>query len=870
MKLLLITSFTFLTVFGVTCQPNQFKNPEQIAITCAPASNQQQAVSLPPQQDVMITHFPAGTKNAVIELSSSEGDLDVCLFDAVHNSCVHGALNCVAGYGCRVARVNNVANPVTYAGVQLSFTGDQTQPPTVSETLRLTGTLTSDMWLKVLAYSPFNGAPGNYNGMITWSHDGIAGACNPDDHDTCVPCDNYDCSATPGSHPKCDGSATVQCITCPTGQSWDAQAQQCKTDAPFCIGVTRLGTPQRWSISNTKILNDFGVPQDGCCQDAPDAAETGSFCKSTGDPHILQFNGHTNHAYINGDYWMYQGNQLSVALRHVRHGSVAGNNAFSISGPMLDGHKLEFYDRDTVTQVNHNRPEPKVYIDGVEILSDTATTKYQKACDFFLERNLVCSCSWSGTVFHFMINDKTNFKFDRWTRGGRGWNNAFLQINPADMDPTDIGMCTYDATSNNEAEAGKFRENPYPLARISCDGHLTGSEDPFTLTEGYTQTNALRSNYFCLPASEMDRRRFAETRRRTVQQELQTCKGQQLQMFTVAYQICSVCQGLGSDRVMTCLWDACMMGDAEMAVGEANGCTEEIIMRTPPAERNTKCPAGTDWDEALQSCMGDYDVRRASTCIGTQPSPQTLYLKNCHEACQTNSACSAYTFDVYKNECIIWPTCTQTTAAAAQFTTYVKDRSGEPVLARGSSFDGGAGNTGSSGPQATYGHGGSMGSSGTVPDFNDVHSNIDDVHENVDEVHDNIDEMRLLLQQLGGSSNTLEDDLDDVHDAVQELRSILAAMQTNGGAAPQNPTNTQTQYNPQMNPQMNPNGMYGAPTGYNPYAQGNPYSQPQNTNAPQTNDDWKTVGIVSAVMSFVLLIGGVIAVSVYFCCMKRD
>jgi len=227
--------------------------------------------------------------------------------------------------------------------------------------------------------------------------------------------------------------------------------------------------------------------------------------------------------------------------------------------------------------------------------------------------------------------------------------------------------------------------------------------------------------------------------------------------------------------------------------------------------------------------------------------------------CQANAGCAAYTFNVFTSQCYIWPSCTSTVASSPQVTAYVKDTSGT-YLSRGSSFNGGSTAGGSdSGPQATYGHGGSNGSAGTVPDFTSVHSNIDDVHENVDEVNDNIDEMRLLLQQLGGSSNTLEDDVEEVHNALAELRTLIASISANSGIQqPQNPQ--YPQHNPGYNgynPQIN--------TGYNPYAQG-PAAQP--TSSP--NDDWKTVGIVSAVMSFVLLIGGVIGVSVYFCCMKKD
>jgi len=327
----------------------------------------------------------------------------------------------------------------------------------------------------------------------------------------------------------------------------------------------------------------------------------------------------------------------------------------------------------------------------------------------------------------------------------------------------------------------------------------------------------------------------------------------------VAYQICQQCAGLGSDRVNNCLWDACMMDDADAANGEALGCSTEILMRTAPEERAANCPAGSDWDEVLQSCLGDYEVNRGMTCVGTPSSTQSKYLRECHELCQSQPACAAYTFDVFKNECSLWESCTSVIASTAQMTAYQKDTSGGILNARSGSFDGGS-MGGASGPQATYGSGGSTGTSNTVPDFSSVHSNIDDVHENVNEVHDNIDDMRLLLQQLGGSSNTLEQDVDEVHDALQELRTLLATLNTNSGG--QQPGNYQPQYNPQYNPQQ---------PGYNPYGQGtyNPYGQPAE---PQnnSNDDWKTVGIVSAVLTFVILIGGVIGVSVYFCCMKKN
>merc|ERR1719461_1137884 len=166
---------------------------------------------------------------------------------------------------------------------------------------------------------------------------------------------------------------------------------------------------------------------------------------------------------------MYQGQTIRVALRHVRHGNVAGNNAFHIAGPLLDGHSLEFYDRDTVTRVTGNRPESRVFIDGNEVLDTPGgQNRFDAACQFFLDRHLVCQCGWNGKELNFMINDRTLFKFDRWTTGGRGWNNAYLQINPADKDANDIGMCTYGALSNDYTAAGKPQDDPYPNARLDC------------------------------------------------------------------------------------------------------------------------------------------------------------------------------------------------------------------------------------------------------------------------------------------------------------------------------------------------------------------------------------------------------------------
>merc|ERR1719510_535216 len=85
------------------------------------------------------------------------------------------------------------------------------------------------------------------------------------------------------------------------------------------------------------------------------------------------------------------------------------------------------------------------------------------------------------------------------------------------------------------------------------------------------------------------------------------------------------------------------------------------------------------------------------------------------------------------------------------------------------------------------------------------------------------------------------------------------------------PSNTNTQTSNTMNqPTYNQQpGVYNQQPNYQPnyqqpnYYGGNPYQS--NTNKKNNNDDWKTVGIVSAVMSFVLLCGAVAVVSVFFC-----
>merc|ERR1719410_82343 len=158
---------------------------------------------------------------------------------------------------------------------------------------------------------------------------------------------------------------------------WDIvmQDMSCKqlTDGVSLPSMCLIGTPAyaQVGLQTEDPITGAVSSSDGCCLGTSIAAKRGeeSWCQSTGDPHLVQFNHGTGDAYVNGDYWLYKGEKLQVAVRHVkdRWGTTtrAGNNAFYLNGELLGGHKLEYYDLDTQTRQSYKgRTEAKIYIDG--------------------------------------------------------------------------------------------------------------------------------------------------------------------------------------------------------------------------------------------------------------------------------------------------------------------------------------------------------------------------------------------------------------------------------------------------------------------------------------------------------------------------
>lgn len=422
---------------------------------------------------------------------------------------------------------------------------------------------------------------------------------------------------------------------------------------------------------STNPITGATETSDGCCIEQYIVGTTHSWCQSTGDPHLVQFDQGTGDAYINGDYWLYKGEKLQLAVRHVKDSwgtaTRAGNNAFYLAGELMGDHTLEYYDLDTKTRQSYQgRTEAKIYIDGQPILPGNGNTAEQNACKFFMDRNQVCACEWVETSpgkmsLTMRINDKTSLQVDRWD-SNRGWNNIFLNVDNNDKDATDIGMCTYTGSRTDP------HGTPYSSDRMDC------AHDVFTDVSGKNDAGTPLDNYFCLPETQQRRRWAEEKRRRSEVDDMNACKEHDPEFFQQAYQMCSACSALGQQRLLICITDACFSQDLEGAQGEVHGCVQQIVAFTPPEKRAQICPGTSSYNPSLQSCVDEFKERPGAQCgvpAGLQTFPATI-LTDCRVKCSHDLSCGAYEFDAYTHTCKTMNACYSWNKGGGQKALYYK------------------------------------------------------------------------------------------------------------------------------------------------------------------------------------------------------
>lgn len=318
---------------------------------------------------------------------------------------------------------------------------------------------------------------------------------------------------------------------------------------------------------------DHGVGVHGCCPAVIPAASRGSTCASTGDPHITQFDGNVNHAYVTGDYLLYAGAELLVATRHLNnHPSVAGNNAVYMMGNLLGGNSIQFFAKTT----NGNRRiQNTIYWNG-------ASSSFDQVCANLV--GIVCRCVHSaGDNRLSLIFDEFNKVVLQVFDTHYGYMNVHVNIDATQQNhPTDSGMCTAVGSHLHDPLV-----DPYPTFRYTC------ANDPF-IEDRAT---------FCA------RRRIEEPiLRRLVPtgNPLDTC-GRSGTGFasaadrTAAMQFCVPCDLVSPGRFEGCMLDVCNGGMA-VAQGEIDGCIQTRIDAADPADRSRFCPSGQVYNALSHSC----------------------------------------------------------------------------------------------------------------------------------------------------------------------------------------------------------------------------------------------------------------------------
>lgn len=307
----------------------------------------------------------------------------------------------------------------------------------------------------------------------------------------------------------------------------------------------------------------------------------------------------------------------------------------------------------------------------------------------------------------------------------------------------------------------------------------------------------------------------------------------------------------------------------------------------------------------------EFEVKPAKTCAGTQLfAPMSgKYLNDCQELCSGNAACHAFLHDETKNQCSLFTSCTLVDSDDKNVKTYMKVGRVAEVIAVGGTLDDdteetpapsnpSASNAENDGPHASYGN----------PDFEDVQDNVDDLGDSVKDLHDSLgdsvtdlqDEVKDLTDDIEESLTDLHDEMEesltDLHDeledsfkdlhqdleeevdnlnedladgldeaqkAVDEIRAALADINAATNSM-QPPQATYTGSQPAQNPPATYTGQpnMGAPTYY-----GGPATQPESNDDDETA--WKTVAIVSMVLTGLLICGALICVVGYIGCMMK-
>lgn len=696
---------------------------------------------------------------------------------------------------------------------------------------------------------------------------------------------------------------------CTTGTTGGSDPVCADPFDPFATGTwshSQKGYKERIpSTPNGGTTWTYKTTSDGCCQGhlSRSYRDWNMWCQSTGDPHILQFNHEQNHAYINGDYLLYHGDKLTVAARHMNLNNVAGNVAFSIA---FDGVHLEYYNKHQAYGTQAARAEDLIKVDGSATDATGAKWTYTSACAHMMDGHFACACQWTDGDLLLQINDVTMFRAERIDIVGwdniYGWNNLYLQVDPEDKKDTDTGMCTSNAMSDSQSGATHPNVDPYPESRLDC------TDDVFTELAGTDSRAAYHTQYWCLPATDMRRRSGYPTERRRFGQIIDDCQTNHPELLRKAYAICEPCMGMGYG-LEVCMMDACMMKQevpsltddlaAGFSRGEAQGCTARKIAETDPNNRHNSCSPGTTWSPRYQSCLMEFEVKPGNTCSGPQLfAPMSgKYLNDCQELCSANANCDAFLHDETKNQCSLFTSCTLVASDDQNVKTYMKVGRVSDVLAVGGTLDDDE-STEEDGPHASYGN----------PDFEDVQDNMDDMGDSVKDLHDSLegsvtdlndevkdltdditesltdlhDEMEESLTDLEDSitdlHDELEDSLKDLHEdledevdnlhtdlteATKEIRAALADLHAaTTYSAGQSPHAT---YGSQPAPGP---ATYTGQTGMaTPTYYGGPATQPESNGDDETA--WKTVAIVSMVLTVLLICGALICAVGYVGCMLK-
>lgn len=339
---------------------------------------------------------------------------------------------------------------------------------------------------------------------------------------------------------------------------------------------------------------DKGTSTLGCCEDDwLNTVPTGDQCTSTGDPHIKDFDGKLSHGYRDGDYIMYKGSKLQVDVRHTQANqpNVAGNGAYSLSGPLMGGNRLTVYFQSRRLGI----PNTVAYWNG-------RPATFEAICENL--KDIVCSCAFNPKGnFNLRWSGKWNFKTTG-TNPDFGWRNLYLYTDPEHVKDSDDGFCM------DVADDHHFKTNPYPGNRLNC---------------GNTPFVKYNKNKYC-----KHNRRLEPVRRRE-ETVLAACDEA---LKTAARNKCSSC---GDDEgfLQSCMVDACAVNDVEAANDVNTGCFQATLASTSPNERTNLCPSSEVYSEVAGECV-------------TPEAPDTCVYDQCKGGIEVKGAGLAAVNGMYK------------------------------------------------------------------------------------------------------------------------------------------------------------------------------------------------------------------------------